>query len=104
MRARDRDRYPAASQIQEWMDGVGFSDCVTREIQHVPVQLAARAALEQGRLDRAATSQLAILTEEQYQHGIDRIRHGIESAEASGRTLHLTADLRLYATIGSVRS
>jgi SAM-dependent methyltransferase len=99
----DRGRYPAASQIQEWMVGAGFSDCVTREIQHWPVQLAARAALEEGRLDRAATSQLGILTEDQYQQGIDRIRRGIESAEASGRTLYLTADLRLYATIGSVR-
>jgi hypothetical protein len=85
------------------MAGVELSDCVTREIQHLPVQLAARAALEEGRLDRAATSQLGLLTEEQYQHGIDRIRKGIESAEASDRTLYLTADLRLYATTGSVR-
>jgi ubiquinone/menaquinone biosynthesis C-methylase UbiE len=99
----DRDRYPASSQIQEWMEGAEFLDCVTREIQRLPVQLAARTALKEGRLDRTATSQLGILTEEQYQRGIDRIREGIESAEASGRTLYLSADLRLYATIGSVR-
>jgi ubiquinone/menaquinone biosynthesis C-methylase UbiE len=100
----DRGRYPASRQIQEWMEGAGFSDCVTREIQHVPVQRAARAALAEGRLDRTATSQLGLLTEEQYRHGIARIREDIESGEASGRTLYLTADLRLYATTGAVRS
>ena len=98
----DRRRYPAASQIQEWMDAVQFVDCVTREVQHLPARLSARTAIEQGRLDKGATSQLSVLTDEQYQQGISRIRKGIESAEALGESLDLTADLRLYATFGSV--
>ena len=98
----DRSRYPASSQIREWMDAVGFADCDTREVQHLPVRLSARTAIERGRLDQGMTSQLSMLTEEQYQQGIDRIRKGVESAEASGRTLYLTADLRLYAAFGSV--
>ena len=100
--AMDRARYAASRQIHEWMEAAEFSDCVTREVQHMPIRLSARAAIEQGRLDRTATSQLAILTEEQYRRGIDRIRRDMESAEANGSTLYLTADLRLYATIGSV--
>jgi hypothetical protein len=100
----DSGRYPGSSQIREWMDAVEFSDCVTREVQHWPVRFSARAAIEEGRLDKAATSQLTLLTEGQYQRGIDRIRKGMESAEAIGRTLYLTADLRLYATSGSVPS
>jgi hypothetical protein len=100
----DRRRYPASSQIREWMDAAGFMDCVTREVQHSPVRLSARAAIERGRLDKAATSQLAVLTEAEYQQGIDRIRKGIESAEARNDSLYLTADLRLYATFGSVAS
>ena len=98
----DRRRYPASSQIREWMHAVGFVNCVTREVQHLPVRLSARAAIEQGRLDKCATSQLSVLTDEQYQQGIDRIRKGIESAEARDGALYLTADLRLYATFGSV--
>ena len=98
----DRRRYPASSQIQEWMRAAGFVDCVTREVQHLQVRLSPRAAIEQGRLDKGATSQLTVLTEEQYQPGIDRIREAIKSAERQGDSLYLTADLRLHATLGSV--
>jgi ubiquinone/menaquinone biosynthesis C-methylase UbiE len=100
----DRRRYSPTGQIRERMNAVEFVDCVTREVQHLQVRLSARAAIEQGRLDRGATSQLALLTEDQYQQGIDRIRKGIESAEARDDSLYLTADLRLYATFASVPS
>ena len=100
--AIDRRRYPASSQIREWMRVAGFADSVTREIQHLPVRLGARAALERGRLDKSMTSQLGVLTDEEYRQGVARIREAIESAEARGESLYLTADLRLYATAGSV--
>jgi ubiquinone/menaquinone biosynthesis C-methylase UbiE len=98
----DRARYLAASQIREWMGSVGFVDCVTREVQYSPVQLSARAAIEQGRLDKSASSQLNVLTDEQYERGMNRIREGIASAEAQGTSLALTADLRMYGTSGSL--
>ena len=100
----DRRRYPPSSEIREWMRAAGFADCVTREIQHMPVRFAARGALGQGRLDKSATSQLSVLTDEEYRQGIDRIREAIASAEARGESLHLSADLRLYATFGAVPS
>ena len=100
----DRRRYPASSQIREWMQAAGFDDCVTREIQHLPIRLAAREALEQGRLEKSATSQLSVLTDEEYRRGIDRVREAIESAEVRGESLYLGADLRLYATFGAVPS
>jgi SAM-dependent methyltransferase len=96
----DRGRYPASSQIREWMRAAGFADSVTREIQHLPVRVAARAALEQGRLEKSATSQLGVLTDEEYRRGVDRIREAVESAEVRGESVYLTADLRLYATVG----
>jgi ubiquinone/menaquinone biosynthesis C-methylase UbiE len=97
----DRRRYPSARQIQEWMATAGFVDAVTREVQHSPMRMSARNALAQGRLAKGAASQLAVLTDEQYQRGIDRIRKDIESAESRETSLDLAADLRLYATAGS---
>jgi ubiquinone/menaquinone biosynthesis C-methylase UbiE len=97
----DKQRYAASSQIRGWMEAVGFVDCVTREVQHIPARLSARRALEEGRLAKTATSQLAVLTDEQYQSGIDRIRKDSEAAEARGDSWYLIADLRLYATWGS---
>jgi len=100
----DRRRYPASSQIREWMRAAGFADSVTREVQHLPVRFAARAALEEGRLDKSATSQLSVLTDEEYPQGIDRVREAVEAAEVRGESLCLSADLRLYATFGAVPS
>jgi ubiquinone/menaquinone biosynthesis C-methylase UbiE len=100
--AIDRLRYPASHQIREWMHALQYSDVRTLEVQRLPVRLAARGALEQGRLDKDATSQLAVLSDEEYQRGVARIRRALESAEAEGESLWLTADLRLYGTFGSV--
>jgi SAM-dependent methyltransferase len=100
----DRRRYPPSSQIRNWMHAAGFTDCATHQVQHWAAQLPARAAIEQGRLDRAATSQLGVLTDEQYEQGMERIRKEIERAEARGSALTLTTNLRLYATFGSVPS
>ena len=100
----DRRRYAASSQIREWMQAAGFADCVTREVQHLPVRLGARAALEQGRLDKSVTSQLSVLTDEEYRQGVARVHQAVASAEARGESLHLSADLRLYATFGAVPS
>lgn len=98
----DTRRYPAARQIRAWMTDVGFVDVRTRVVQHSPARLSARAALEEGRLARHMTSQLAVLTDEQYQRGIDRIRRALDAAEAQGNELYLFADLRLYGTYGTV--
>jgi hypothetical protein len=82
----------------------GFAACVTREVQHLPVRLGARAALEQGRLDKGVTSQLTLLTDAEYCQGLDRVREAAASAEDRGESLFLHADLRLYATFGTVPS
>jgi len=100
----DRRRYPPVASIRDWMHGVGFIDVRTSEVQHLPVRLSARLAIERGRLDKAATSQLAILTDQEYGQGIDRIHAAIEHAEARGESLDLFADLRLYATFGTAPS
>jgi hypothetical protein len=68
--------------------------------QHLPRRIPARLAIERGYLERSATSQLAILTEEEYRGGRERLRADIAAAEARNEELVLEADLRLYATVG----
>jgi ubiquinone/menaquinone biosynthesis C-methylase UbiE len=98
----DKQRYPAWSALQEWMRNVGFEDCITREVEHWIIRLPAREILKQGRLDKAATSQLSVLTDTEYQRGIEKLHTDIKHAEEKGQTLILTADLRLYGTAGSI--
>lgn len=98
----DRQRYPSAAVLRGWMTATGFKDCRTREVEHWTIRLPAHEIITQGRLEKAATSQLSVLTDEEYQQGIQRIRDDMERAEGAGQTLPLTMDLRLYGTSGSV--
>lgn len=98
----DLARYPATAELREWMGAAGFAGVATREVQRFSGRFAARDAEGQGRLERTATSQLSLLTEEEYRRGLDRIRAESERVEARGETLHLNADLRLYGTSGSM--
>jgi len=100
----DRRRYPATARIREWMRDIGFTDVRTDEVQHLPDRIPVRTAIQRGRLDKRDKSQLAVLTDREYQQGMDRIRQALEQAEARGETLTVTADLRLYATYGTAPS
>jgi ubiquinone/menaquinone biosynthesis C-methylase UbiE len=98
----DRQRYASSERLREWMNAAGFENCFTQEVEHWVYQIPAREALEQGRLDKAATSQLSVLTEAEYEQGIQRIRAAMQDAQERGQTLLLTVDLRLYGTTASL--
>ncbi|HJR79324.1 MAG TPA: methyltransferase domain-containing protein [Anaerolineales bacterium] len=98
----DRQRYPSSDALCEWMIEAGFQDCTTCEVDHWITRLPAHEALVQGHLDKAVTSQLSVLTEDEYERGIQQIQSDMKRADAQGQTLFLTTDLRMYATIGSV--
>ena len=98
----DKQRYPALSFLREWMSAAGFERCITREVEHWIIRLPAREILKQGRLDKTSTSQLALLTDEQYQRGMKKINADIERAEEKGETSFLSSDLRLYETTGAI--
>ena len=99
----DRRRYPSAERIRYWLKVYGFTECRTAIALHIPVQLPARAALESGRLAKETTSQLTLLSDGEYDAGINWLVKDIEAAEAEGKTLSIGADLRLYATTGWIR-
>ncbi|HSK96566.1 MAG TPA: methyltransferase domain-containing protein [Euzebyales bacterium] len=100
--AMDRRRYPPTAALRTWMADAGFTRARSFVAQHQPGRGAARAALAQGWLDRASTSQLTLLSDAAYDRGIARVWEHIHAAERRGETFELYADLRLYATVGWV--
>ena len=98
----DLKRYPPAGRIRDWLAAAGFVDIDTRVAPHIVAAMDAELALSQGRLDASTTSQLAILTNEEYERGISRIRERIAAEKAAGSSLELRADLRLYTSYGRV--
>jgi ubiquinone/menaquinone biosynthesis C-methylase UbiE len=100
--ALDRGRYLSVHEIRQVMISSGFTECHTLEAQHTVRCIPAREALDCGRLAKTTTSQLALLSDDEYIQGIRQIQRDIETAEARNEVLTLSADLRLYATIGKV--
>lgn len=98
----DLARYPATSKLRTQLAAAGFEACETVVAEHIVMDRSAREALDRNLLARSVTSQLAILSEAEYEAGIARIRADLASAEARGEDLRLKTDLYLYATFGSV--
>lgn len=93
--AADRRRYLAAPVIRDLMIAAGFARCETREVQHRPRTLRLDEAERGGFLARTSTSQLMVITDDDYESGLARLRR--DAANGSGN-LSLHADLRLYGT------
>jgi ubiquinone/menaquinone biosynthesis C-methylase UbiE len=93
----DRKRYLPTPAIRGMMAAVGFARCETREVQHSPRQLRMAEAERGGFLARASKSQLLVISDEEYESGLARIRGAVAG---SPDELVLSADLRLYGTTG----
>jgi ubiquinone/menaquinone biosynthesis C-methylase UbiE len=100
--ALDRARYPRCEQVRAWLAAAGFAECASHVAERIRFDRGARESLERGLLAKTTTSQLTLLDDAEYERGIAAIQRALEAAEARGDTLRLSADLRLYATIGSV--
>jgi len=98
--ARDRARYPATERIRRWLRAHGFGAVETAEAQHLDLSMPAHTAREGGYLERHVTSQLGLLTDEDYAAGLERIAAAERRARARGEELTLRARLRLWATTG----
>jgi SAM-dependent methyltransferase len=96
----DRQRYPSAVAVRALLEQSGFEAVETEVAQHLPASEPARAYLESGALHRHTTSQLSLLTDDEFNAGLDRIWSAIQAGEANGSPLSLHADLRLYLTSG----
>ena len=89
--AADRQRYPTTKRIREMLAAVGFIDAHTSIAQHMPAERTFEEAERTGSLTRNSTSQLLVITDEEFESGMRRIRE---------ERPVLRADLRLYATMG----
>jgi SAM-dependent methyltransferase len=98
-RAIDLDRFARVRTLRGEMALAGFAWTESMEADHMEIVYRASEALANGMVDAAFTSQLTVLSEGEFQRGVDRLRKANEDA---GGELQLVADVRLYATVGWV--
>jgi ubiquinone/menaquinone biosynthesis C-methylase UbiE len=99
----DKKRYLPTQTIQKMLYKNGFQECRTIEAQHIYIQLPARQALDQGLLAKTSTSQLALLSDQEYEEGIKCLIRDIKAAKSNDRMLTICSDVHLFATMGWTR-
>jgi ubiquinone/menaquinone biosynthesis C-methylase UbiE len=100
-RALDLQRFARVRTLRGEMALAGFAWTESMEADRIEVVRPASEALATGVVDPSFTSQLTMLSDEEYAVGADKLR---QANEAAGGELQLVADFRLYATIGWVAS
>jgi ubiquinone/menaquinone biosynthesis C-methylase UbiE len=103
-RAIDRVRYAPVKTLRGEMARAGFAWAESLEADHIEKTVPAGEALAEGAdgvVTPTFTSQLTVLSEEEFARGVARIK---EADAAAGGTLQLVADFKLYATIGWLSS
>jgi SAM-dependent methyltransferase len=98
-RGIDRVRYAPVRTLRGELTRAGFAWSESLEADHIEVQHRATDALADGVIDPSFTSQLSVLSQEEFTRGLARVR---EANAAANGELNLVADFRLYATIGWV--
>ncbi|NIN67852.1 MAG: methyltransferase domain-containing protein [Anaerolineae bacterium] len=99
-REKDLARYPSADSIREWMTDAGFLQVRSGVAEHIQESLTGREVLQSPFLQKHGTSQLAILTDEAYEAGLNRIKADLEEAETAGRPLRFEVDISLALVTG----
>ena len=98
-RAIDRARFAAVRTLRGDLTRAGFAWAESLEADHIEVSHPAAEALASGVVDASFTSQLTVLSDDEFRRGVERLR---QADAAVGGELQLVADFRLYATIGWV--
>ena len=96
----DRERYLAVRTIRAEIVKAGFSwseSCEVRAFEH---DMSAERAFERGLISRSFCSQLAVLSEAEFDAGVASIRNAMAEASANGGELRLASELHLFATTG----
>ena len=104
--AADLERYPSSGAILDWMVAAGFEQVSWQTAEHIHHPLTGREVLEDPFLDKNASSQLILLTDEAYAAGLSRIQSALDAVEASEgavsapQPIRFPVDLHLHILIG----
>lgn len=96
----DLERFPSQDRIRSWMIASGVEAIQQSAVQCIEEDKRGREVLEDPFLSKEATSQLALLSDEAYQTGLDRIRADLKKANTSGEELNFRTELQIFMTWG----
>ena len=99
--AIDRERYPAVKTIRAEMVRAGFAWAESYEVQTFEHVMPAARAFDRGLVARSFSSQLAVLTDAEFDAGVARIKAAMDELARSGNELQLFSELHLFAVVAT---
>ncbi len=100
--AIDHDRYPAVKTIRAEMVRAGFAWAESYEVQTFEHTMPASRAFARGLVARSFSSQLAVLTDAEFDAGVTRLRQRMDEVARGGGELPLVSELHLFAVTATV--
>ena len=98
----DEARFAPVRILRGELALAGFACAESFEADRFEAVRTATQAFADGLVDRSFTSQLSVLSDTEFNGGVDRIRKAQTERAAEGADLHLISDFRLYATVGRI--
>ena len=96
----DLRRYPSPDTVTDWMSTAGFDTVECRVAERIVETRVGREILHHPILQKSGTSQLALLSDEEYAAGMARIEAALQKAEATGEALAFSADISFLMVTG----
>jgi len=96
----DLARFPSWGQVTSWMIGAGYTRIEWRPIEVLHDSWQGVQVFTDPFLDKKATSQLAILSEADYQAGLNRMRAAITAAQNAGIELEFHSEIHIDMLLG----
>ena len=95
----DKARYPRVRTLRGEMAHAGFAWADSHEADRIEALRTFADATKKGMIARSFTSQLTVLSDDEFNQGVERLR---AADAAAGGELQLVTDVKLYATVGWV--
>lgn len=96
----DLARFPSWGQVTNWMVGAGYARIEWQPVEELKDSWQGRQVFTGPFLDQKATSQLALLSEADYQAGLDRIQAAIIAAQMEGVALEFHSVIHIDLLLG----
>jgi len=96
----DLRRYPAGRSVLKWMESVGFQNISSQNVEHILNVHMDASVLNDPFLKQNGSSQLALLSEEVYQAGIEKIKQAIAEAKSHNNQITFSSDIYVKMFLG----
>ncbi len=96
----DLERFPSWGTVLDWMIAAGFTRVEWRLAERIEDHKQGGAVLEDPFLEKNSCSQLALLSDDEYAAGLDKIRAVVAGGRASGQTIRFPCEILLRILIG----